>query len=72
MTMRHMKKSEISHLVALCTAHADFEKSTFDKKRKESPLKSELFSTSPAFVCLVTEIVGNLEENISFMLQYLT
>ena len=70
--IRWVKASDLDRLVALCSAHAAYERGEYDESGKADQLHHDLFSVHPKLYCLVaahdTELVGF----ISFMKQYAT
>ena len=70
--IRWVMASDLDQLVALCTAHAEYERADYDGKGKADQLYPALFSERPKLYCLVVEHNGGLVGFISFMKQYAT
>ena len=70
--IRSVMASDLDQLVALCTAHAEYERAEYDGKGKADQLYPALFSEQPKLYCLVAEHNGELVGFLSFMKQYAT
>ncbi len=70
--IRIVEPSDIPQLVALCRAHAAYEKNAYKENGQESRLLSDLFSEPPKVYGLVVEQEGRLLGYATYMRQYAT
>lgn len=70
--IRFAEKADMPQIIALCAAHAAYEKSAYDPAGKEERLASALFGERPLLYCLVAEKAGKLLGYATYMYQYST
>lgn len=71
-TIRFAKKEDSSQIIALCKAHATYEKVSYGIDNKEKHLIKHLFGKEKALTCLVVEANKELIGYATFMKQYAT
>ena len=63
---------QVNKIIDLCSAHATYEKSEYDRTGKEEKLSKSLFSERPKLQCRVAEVKGMYIGYIVWMNQYST
>ncbi len=70
--IRHATPSDATDIIALCKAHANYEKTRFDTTGKAEKLMNHLFGPDQVLECIVTEQGGSLFGYATFMKQFST
>jgi GNAT superfamily N-acetyltransferase len=70
--IRFAKEQDLQELIILCEAHAEYEKTPYDKSGKMDRLKAQLFSENPVLYCLVVEKDNMLIGYATYMKQFST
>lgn len=70
--IRFVEPNDIEQLVALCKAHAEYEKADFEVLGKKESLSAHLFANAPTLYCLVVEIDSQLIGYATYMKQFST
>ncbi|MEO1655427.1 MAG: GNAT family N-acetyltransferase, partial [Bacteroidota bacterium] len=70
--IRPVERADLPRLVALCAAHAAFEKADYNPEGKQAGLERDLFGDPPKLFCLLAEIEGEGMGYATFMKQYAT
>jgi len=71
-TIRFAIKADIGQLIDLCEAHAQYEKSEYNRAGKAENLLKSLFNKTPKLYCLVVECENRLIGYATYMVQYST
>lgn len=66
------EKERIESIIDLCAAHAEFEKSEYQRENKAYRLSVDLWGQDPKLFCLVAESKGHYVGYITWMKQYST
>lgn len=72
MDIRFVQEKDLKELVALCEAHALYEKAIFDREHKESRLCKYLLESNRDIKCLVVEEGKKLMGYATYMKQFST
>ena len=70
--IRLAKEEDVEEIVALCEAHAWYEKSDYDRNGKAEKLEKYLFGEQSALHCLVVEKENQLIGYATYMKQFST
>lgn len=70
--IRFAQPSDMAQIIDLCAAHAEFERSEYDRNGKVEKLSRDLFKDNPGLFCLVIEQGEDLLGYATFMKQYAT
>jgi ribosomal protein S18 acetylase RimI-like enzyme len=66
------KKDKIENILDLCAAHAEFEKSAYDRANKGIQLSKDIWGKNPKLSCLVAKVDDRYVGYITWMKQYST
>ncbi|WP_430906578.1 GNAT family N-acetyltransferase [Maribacter sp. 2-571] len=72
MDIRYAQKKDLTEIVALCRAHALFERASYDPTNKSTLLADALFGNEPRLRCLVLEEENRLMGYATFIKQFST
>ncbi len=72
MNIRFAKNTDIKQIIALCEAHAIFEKSSYSSENKEKLLAKHLFDPTNKIACVVVVKENVLVGYATFMKQFST
>lgn len=72
MNIRFAKEKDVPQIIALCAAHASYEKTKFKSDNKQELLSKHLFHSSNAIKCLVVELHNEIVGYATFMKQFST
>ena len=72
MKIRFAKPDDVEQIVALCHAHANFEKAVYNPAGKKELLKQYLFDSTKEIHCLIVEAQNRMIGYATFMKQFST